>query len=101
MKNKTNVITICGSLKFKDKMLTLASKMELEGNNVLIPILPVDDKIIYTKEEIIKLGNMHKKKIDISDEIFVVNVKGYIGESTKSEIEYAKKHGKKISYLEN
>lgn len=101
MNNKTNVITICGSLKFKDEMLTLASKMELEGNNVLIPILPVDDKIIYTKEEIIKLGNMHKKKIDISDEIFVVNVKGYIGESTKSEIEYAKKHGKKISYLEN
>jgi hypothetical protein len=46
------------------------------------------------------LDDMHKRKIDMSDEIFVINVGGYIGDSTKSEIEYAKKHGKKINYLE-
>ena len=46
------------------------------------------------------LDDMHKRKIDMADEIFVVNVNGYIGESTKSEIEYAKKTGKKINYLE-
>ena len=46
------------------------------------------------------LDDMHKRKIDMSDEIFVINVDGYIGESTKSEIEYANKMGKKISYLE-
>ena len=44
---------------------------------------------------------MHKRKIDMADEIFVINVDGYIGESTKSEIEYAKAVGKNISYLEN
>ena len=44
---------------------------------------------------------MHKRKIDMADEIFVINVNGYIGESTKSEIEYTKKHGKKVNYLEN
>ena len=47
------------------------------------------------------LDDMHKRKIDMADEIYVINVGGYIGESTKSEIEYAKKHGKKVNYLEN
>ena len=47
------------------------------------------------------LDDMHKRKIDMADEIFVINVGGYIGESTKSEIEYAKSHGKKVNYLEN
>ena len=47
------------------------------------------------------LDDMHKRKIDMADEIFVINVNGYIGDSTKSEIEYAKKHGKKVNYLEN
>lgn len=43
---------------------------------------------------------MHKRKIDLADEIYVINVGGYIGESTKSEIEYAKNHGRVINYLE-
>ena len=46
------------------------------------------------------LDDMHKRKIDMSDEIFVINVDGYIGESTKSEIEYAQKHNKTVNYLE-
>ena len=46
------------------------------------------------------LDDMHKRKIDMADEIFVVNVGGYIGESTKSEIEYALKTNKKVNYLE-
>ena len=46
------------------------------------------------------LDDMHKRKIDMADEIFVVNVGGYIGESTKSEIEYAKTTGKVVNYLE-
>jgi len=46
------------------------------------------------------LDDMHKRKIDLSGEIFVINVDGYIGTSTKSEIEYAIKTGKKVNYLE-
>lgn len=46
------------------------------------------------------LDDMHKRKIDMADGIFVVNVGGYIGESTRSEIEYAKEHNKKVIYLE-
>ena len=46
------------------------------------------------------LDDMHKRKIDMADEIYVINVGGYIGSSTKSEIEYAKAAGKGILYLE-
>lgn len=46
------------------------------------------------------LDDMHKRKIDMADEIFVINVGGYIGTSTRSEIEYAKANNKPIRYLE-
>ena len=46
------------------------------------------------------LDDMHKRNIDMADSIYVINVGGYIGESTRSEIEYAQNHGKKISYVE-
>ena len=46
------------------------------------------------------LDDMHKRKIDMADEIYVINVGGYIGESTRSEIEYAKKNGREVRYLE-
>ena len=46
------------------------------------------------------LDDMHKRKIDIADEFFVINVGGYIGSSTRSEIEYATKTGKNVRYLE-
>ena len=46
------------------------------------------------------LDEMHRRKIDMSDEIFVINVGGYIGDSTKNEIEYAKRKGKIVKYLE-
>jgi hypothetical protein len=46
------------------------------------------------------LDDMHKRKIDMADEIFVINVGGYIGSSTRSEIEYATATGKTVNYLE-
>ena len=99
--NKYKIITLCGSIKFKDEFMELQEKLALDGNIVLIPNFfnsikkeDIDEK---TKK---MLDEMHKQKIDMSDEIYVINVGGYIGESTKSEIEYAKSKGKKISYLE-
>ena len=96
------IITLCGSIKFKDEFMKVQEKLTLEGDIVLTPNFfnnikkeDIDEK---TQE---MLDEMHKQKIDISDEIYVINVSGYIGESTKSEIEYAKSKGKKISYLEN
>ena len=56
-----------------------------------------EGSLTKTKE---MLDDMHKRKIDMADSIYVINVGGYIGESTKSEIKYAKKHGKAVNYLE-
>lgn len=99
---KPKVITICGSLKFQDKQMEVAEKLELEGNAVIPVIYPPPNfhKDSYTQKQGEMLDKMHKAKIDISDAIYVVNVGGYVGSSTKSEIEYAKKTGKEIMWLE-
>ena len=103
------VITLCGSTKFKDAFLKAQKDLTLKGNIVISvglfghsgdsEVWDNMDEGTLTKTKKM-LDDMHKRKIDMSDEIFVINVGGYIGESTKSEIEYAKKTGKKINYLE-
>lgn len=93
------IITVCGSLKFKEEMIKIAVEMELQGNCVITPIYPTNsDKDIYTDEQIVILNEMHKEKIKLSDAILVVNVNGYIGSSTRSEIEFAKGLNKEIIY---
>ena len=63
------------------------------------PIYPTNsDKDAYTNEQILVLNEMHKEKIRLSDAILVVNVNGYIGSSTRSEIEFAKGLNKEIIY---
>ena len=98
---KYNIITLCGSIKFKDEFLKVQEKLVLEGNIVFTPNffnnIKKEEISLETKE---MLDKMHKQKIDMSDEIYVINQGGYIGESTKLEIEYAKSIGKKITYLE-
>lgn len=103
MIGKYKVITLCGSTRFKQEFLDIQKKLTLEGNIVISVGLfghSGDDEVWSdgTKQ---MLDDMHKRKIDMADEIFVINVGGYIGESTKSEIEYATKTGKVINYLEN
>lgn len=109
MKNKYKIITLCGSTRFKDEFLKVEKKLTLKGNIVLSVGLfghsgdnevweSMDEGTLTKTKEM--LDDMHKRKIDMSDEIFVINVNGYIGESTKSEIEYATKQGKKVNYLE-
>ena len=92
------IVTLCGSLKFKNEMMTVAEKMALEGYCILTPVYPVSDKMKRTKEQLIKLKEAHFKRIKLSDAILVVNIDNYIGDSTKLEINYAKKLGKEIIY---
>ena len=56
-----------------------------------------EDTLTKTKE---MLDDMHKRKIDMADEIYVINIGGYIGSSTRSEIGYAEQTGKTLRYLE-
>ena len=99
--NKYKIITLCGSIKFKTEFMKMQEKLTLDGNIVFIPnffnTITKDEINSETKK---MLDEMHRQKIDMSDEIFVINVQGYIGESTKSEIEYARRNRKRISYLE-
>ena len=96
------IITLCGSIKFKEEFMKIQQKLTLDGNIILMPNFFNNIKKEDIDEEMKRmLDEMHKQKIDMSDEIYVINVGGYIGESTKTEIEYAKVKGKKISYLES
>lgn len=102
-KHKEKVITLCGSTRYKDEFFAALENLTLAGNIVMLPgyfghqegAIPISESV---KEN---LDALHKKKIDMSDAIYVINKDGYIGESTKSEITYALAHGKEILYYEN
>ena len=102
MVGKFPVITLCGSTRFKDQFLETQKRLTLEGNIVISVGLfgHSGDDEVWTPGTKEMLDNMHKRKIDMADAIYVINVGGYIGESTRSEIEYATKQGKTVMYLE-
>ena len=109
MVGKYKVITLCGSTQFKDVFMEVQKRLTLEGNIVISVGLfghsgdsevwegMSEDTLTKTK---LMLDDMHKRKIDMADEIFVINVGGYIGSSTRSEIEYAYATDKPVRYLE-
>lgn len=94
------IITVCGSLRFYKEMMEITEKLELEGNCMLVPIYnpSKSSKDYFTEEEALMLDKMHKERIKLADAILVVNVDGYIGNSTKNEIEFAKSLNKEIMY---
>ena len=102
MVGKYPVITLCGSTRFKEQFLEVQKRLTLEGNIVISVGLfgHSGDDEVWTEGTKEMLDDMHKRKIDMADAIYVINVDGYIGESTRSEIEYAKRNGKEVRYLE-
>ena len=110
MVGKYKVITLCGSTRFKDAFMDVQKRLTLEGNIVISVGLfghsgdnevweDMDEGTLTATKAM--LDDMHKRKIDMADEIFVINVGGYIGDSTRSEIKYAEMQGKRVNYLEN
>ncbi len=95
-----NVITLCGSTKYKNDFLMVNKWLTLQGNVVISVAMfgHVDKEPLYSDEKEI-LDEIHKRKIDLANEIFVVDIDGYIGSSTQGEIEYAKSKGKDVRYL--
>ena len=109
MQGNYPVITLCGSTRFKNEFMEVQKRLTLEGNIVISVGLfghsgdsevwdGMDEGTLSKTKEM--LDDMHKRKIDMADSIFVINVGGYIGESTRSEIEYACGLGKEVQYLE-
>lgn len=102
MIGKYNIITLCGSTRFKNEFLEVQKKLTLEGNIVIsVGVFGHSgDKESMDSDTKTMLDDMHKRKIDMADEIYVINKDGYIGHSTKSEIAYAKSHSKPVRYME-
>ncbi len=109
MVGKYKVVTLCGSTRFKDQFMEAQKRLTLEGCIVISVGLfghagdaevweGMDEGTLTRTKEM--LDDMHKRKIDMADEVFVINVGGYIGSSTRSEIEYAQRTGKTVRYLE-
>ncbi|NLZ51193.1 MAG: hypothetical protein GX899_05770 [Rikenellaceae bacterium] len=96
------VITLCGSTRFKEEFLRVQKDLTLKGWIVISVGLfgHSGDDEVWTEGTKEMLDDMHKRKIDMAEAIFVINVGGYIGSSTRSEIEYAKSKGKNVLYLE-
>ena len=103
------IITLCGSTRFKDEFMEAQKRLTLEGNIVISVGLfghsgdnevweNMDEGTLTRTKEM--LDDMHKRKIDMADAIYVINEDGYIGGSTRGEIRYAASQGKEIRYLE-
>jgi len=103
MINGFKVITLCGSTRFKEVFLEAQKRLTLEGNIVISVGLfgHSGDNEVWTDGVKDMLDRQHLAKIDLADEIFVINVGGYIGDSTRREIAYAEYKGKTIAYLES
>ena len=98
---KPVVVCLCGSCRFKDEFIAHYAK-ETDAGKIVLSVgrfMPQEEQDILPEHKKM-LDELHKRKIDISDEILVLNVGGYVGTSTRSEIDYAIKSNKTIRYLE-
>jgi len=100
--NRPRVICLCGSTRFPDAWEREYARLSDEGNIVLTVARLRPDVTLQEREPELKarLDVLHLRKIDLADEVFVLNVGGYIGESTAREVAYAQEHGKRVRFLE-
>jgi hypothetical protein len=99
------IVCLCGSTRFMDAFQKASFDETLAGKIVLsIGCNTKSDGELFQGPEgdaiKIRLDELHKRKIDLADEVLILNVDGYIGSSTKSEMDYARKHGKTVRFLE-
>ncbi len=113
MLNTIEVICICGSTRFIDQHAIARWEFEKTGKAICLMVnyLPAwygneqgwneDDH--FAEQAGVKeiLDELHFRKIDLADRVYVINVDGYIGESTRNEINYAIRTGKPIEYMES
>ncbi len=95
------VITLCGSTRFKEDFERINKELTLAGNIVISVGAFGHSGDTFTEEQKVMLDDIHKRKIDMADAIYVINKGGYIGQSTRSEINYAIKTGKYVIFMED
>lgn len=100
------IICLCGSTRFYDAFMQANYELTCKGHIVLSVGFYVNNTGVHGEgvecddQLKVKLDDLHKRKIDLADEVLVLNINGYIGSSTRSEIEWAEKTGKPVKYLE-
>lgn len=101
MQGKYKIVTLCGSTRFKDEFLRVQKELTLKGYIVISVGLFGHSSDVEVLNDGVKemLDEMHLAKIDMADEIFIVNPGGYIGKSTAREIAYARSQGKPVLSL--
>ncbi len=94
------VVTLCGSTRFKEDFLKAQEALTLAGKLVISLgfFEHAEGKTVSPETEAL-LADIHRQRIDMSDSIFVVNRDDYIGKSTASEIEYARAAGKPVRFM--
>jgi hypothetical protein len=97
------VVCLCGSTRFAARMNAEAARLTLEGCIVVRPEVvqysAAGDPQHSEPDVKAALDELHLRKIDLADRVLVVNLGGYIGESTAREVAYAERHGKRVEYL--
>jgi hypothetical protein len=98
-REECSVITLCGSMRFREEFDRLHAELTRAGHVVLAPtvLAPATELDV---EERARLGRLHLQKVGMADEVLIVNVGGYVGESTRREIEHARSRGIPVSFLE-
>lgn len=95
-------ITICGSTRFKEEFLKAQRDLTFDGWIVFsVPFFEYADGIVFTHEQKDIAVKSHLRKIAVSNAIYVINKDGYIDESTRNEIQYARDLGKEVIFMEN
>lgn len=98
------IVCLCGSTRFAEQMNEVGAAETLAGHIVVRPeVVAYDqgnDPQLVAPDVKAALDELHLRKIDLADEVFVVNVGGYVGASTRREIEYATATGKPLRWLE-
>lgn len=97
MPDRPEIVCICGSLRFVEEMRAANRELTFAGAIVLAP---GEAGEVITIEQKALLDALHLRKIDLADRVLVVNPGGYIGESTRREIDYARTAGKSVSFTE-
>lgn len=102
------IVVLCGSSRFYDEFQQANYELTMKGEIVLsIGFYPHakakhghGEGVGHDSEEKVALDELHKRKIDLADYVYVINPGGYIGDSTRSEVEYALEQGKPVKYQE-
>lgn len=99
MSDRPTIVCLCGSTRFRDAFFDAARAESLAGRIVVRPeLLSQAEGVVLDEDTARRLGELHRSKIDLADEVLVIDVDGYVGPATRAEVAYALELGKNVRY---